>query len=52
MMKKTYEAPELNKISFLPDQSIMDEVLPLPTKDVGTGSDGSGDLPFNIDLTL
>lgn len=50
-MKKNYEAPELNKISFLPDESIMDEI-PLPGGGGGVGSDGSGDLPdlMNIDL--
>lgn len=45
-MKKNYETPELNKISFLPDESIMDDVT-LPGGELER-SEGSGDLP---DLT-
>lgn len=49
-MKKNYEAPELNKISFLPDESIMDEVT-LPGEEFER-SDGSGDLPFSLKVGL
>lgn len=51
-MKKNYVAPELNKISFLPDESIMDNQVTIPGGGAGAGSEGSGFLPFDLDVGL